>query len=155
MSSFKGEFEHSVDNKGRISFPAKLRKTLSPEASESFVIVRGIEPCLYLYPYDRWEKVEDRLTNINEFKKTGRRLFRHLLRTADDLHLDNQNRIALPSRLMEYAGIDDRAVFLGAGDRIEIWSPDKLAEEDASFTDEDFEELFEELFDNNNFDADI
>ena len=67
MPSFKGEFEHSVDEKGRISFPAKLRKAVSPQARNQFTILKGLEKCLYLYPDDEWQKVEDRLLQINNF----------------------------------------------------------------------------------------
>ncbi|MDZ7683268.1 MAG: hypothetical protein U5J63_16570 [Fodinibius sp.] len=58
MPSFKGQYEHSVDSKGRVSFPAKLRKALNPQAQERFTILRGLEPCLYLYPEDEWQQVE-------------------------------------------------------------------------------------------------
>ena len=57
MPSFKGQYEHSVDSKGRVSFPAKLRKSLNPQAQERFTILRGLEPCLYIYPQDEWQKV--------------------------------------------------------------------------------------------------
>lgn len=145
MPSFKGEYEHSVDEKGRVAFPAKLRKALSPEAQEKFTLLRGLEPCLYLYPLDEWEKVENRLSKINSFTKEGRTVKRNFLRSAEDLVLDKQNRIPLPSQLMEWAGIDSRAIFIGSGERIEIWSPEKLDETDSGLSFESYQELFERV----------
>jgi len=149
MPSFKGQYEHSVDNKGRVSFPAKLRKSLSPEAQERFTILRGLEPCLYIYPQDEWQKVEDQLAEINSFTKEGRTVKRNFLRFAEDLSLDNQNRIALPSKLTDWAEIDGKAVFIGSGERIEVWAPSRLEEVDAELSFESYQELFERVMSNN------
>lgn len=145
MPSFKGEYEHSVDNKGRVSFPAKLRKALNPQAQERFTILKGLEQCLYLYPEDQWQKVEDQLSRINTFTKEGRTVVRNFLRSAEDVSLDKQNRVSLPGDLMEWSDIDEKAVFIGSGDRIEIWDPDRLAEEDAELDMEDYQKLFEKV----------
>lgn len=145
MSSFKGQYEHSVDNKGRVSFPAKMRKSLNPEAADRFTIMRGQENCLYLYPSDEWTSVEDNLSKINSFTKEGRTVKRHFLRFAEDVELDKQNRLALPPGLMEWANISAKVVFLGSGERIEIWSPEKLDEEDQSLSPEVYQELFEKV----------
>ncbi len=145
MPSFKGEFEHSVDNKGRVALPAKLRKILKPEAQERFTILRGIEPCLYLYPQDEWELVEDKLSRTNGFSRRDRIVKRNFLRSAEDLVLDKQNRISLPSHLMEWSGISDSAIFIGSGELIEVWSPEKLEEVDADLSFESYQDLFEEV----------
>lgn len=145
MPSFKGEYEHSVDNKGRVAFPAKLRKNLAPEAQEKFTLLRGLEPCLYLYPQDEWERVEDKLSQINSFSRQGRTVKRNFLRFAEDLVLDKQNRISLPSHLMDWSGIQDSAIFIGSGERIEIWSPGKLDEVDSELSFESYQELFEQV----------
>lgn len=149
MPSFKGEYEHSVDTKGRVAFPAKLRKALSPDAQENFTLLRGLEPCLYLYPRDEWELVEEKLSGINSFTKEGRTVKRNFLRFAEDLSLDKQNRIPLPSHLMEWAGIDGAAIFIGSGERIEIWSPDKLEEVDSNLSFESYQDLFEQVMGDN------
>lgn len=143
MATFKGEYDHSVDSKGRVSFPAKLRKYLDPAAQEKFTILRGLEKCLYLYPEDRWATVEDKLLSKNQFSSRNRKVIRNFLRTADDVSLDTHNRIALPSKLMVFAGISARAIFIGSGDRIEIWSPEALEEEDSTMDFESYQELFE------------
>ena len=145
MPSFKGQYEHSVDKKGRVSFPAKLRKSLNPQAQENFTILRGLEPCLYIYPQDEWQKVEDQLSQINSFTKEGRTVKRNFLRFAEDLSLDNQNRIPLPSTLTDWAGIDGKAVFIGSGERIEVWAPEQLDEVDSELSFESYQELFERV----------
>lgn len=145
MPSFKGEYEHSIDNKGRVSFPAKLRKAVNPEAQDRFTILRGLEKCLYLYPEDKWQKVEQQLSEINSYSRKGRTVIRTFLRSAHDISLDNQNRIALPARLTEWAEINDKAVFIGSIDRVEIWDPAQLAKVDADLSMEDYQELFENV----------
>lgn len=145
MPSFKGQYEHSVDNKGRVSFPAKLRKSLNPQAQERFTILRGLEQCLYLYPEDEWQKVENQLSQINSFTREGRTVKRNFLRFAEDVSLDKQNRIPLSSTLMEWSGIDGKAIFIGSGERIEIWSPDKLDSVDEDLSFESYQELFERV----------
>jgi MraZ protein len=149
VPSFKGEFEHSVDNKGRVAFPAKLRKALTPQANEQFTILRGLEPCLYLYPGDEWEKVEEKLSEISSFNSRGRTVKRNFLRYAEDLSLDKQNRIPIPSHLKEYAGIDGTAVFIGNGEMIEVWSPEQLEEIDSNLSMDAYQDMFEEVMSGN------
>jgi len=149
VPSFKGEFEHSVDNKGRVAFPAKLRKALTPQANEQFTILRGLEPCLYLYPGDEWEKVEEKLSEISSFSSRGRTVKRNFLRYAEDLSLDKQNRIPIPSHLKEYAGIDGTAVFIGNGEMIEVWSPEQLEEIDSNLSMDAYQDMFEEVMSGN------
>ena len=148
MPSFKGEFEHSVDEKGRISFPAKLRKAVSPQARNQFTILKGLEKCLYLYPDDEWQKVEGRLLQINSFTHEGSTVLRNFLRSAQDIELDRQYRLPLPPRLMQWSAIKDSAIFIGTGNRIEIWSPDQLAEADQNLSMESYQELFEQVMSN-------
>ncbi len=152
MPSFKGQYEHSVDDKGRVAFPAKLRKAVSPDAQERFTMVRGQEACLYLYPEDEWKNVEEKLSQINNFTKKGRLAKRNFLRYAEDVTLDKQNRIPLPSDHSAYAGISNKAVFIGMGEYIEVWSPDNLTAADESLDDATFEEIFEQVM-GNNFDS--
>lgn len=145
MPSFKGQYEHSVDNKGRVAFPARLRKLVSPAAQDHFTVLRGIDPCLYLYPMDKWEAVEERITGVNEYTRRGRAVIRNFLRYAEDLVLDKQNRLSLPGDLMEWAGITTAAIFIGSGESIEIWSPEKLKEADEDLTFESYQNLFEQV----------
>lgn len=145
VASFKGEYTHAIDAKGRVSFPSKLRKFLSPGAQENFTILRGLENCLLLYPEDKWRNVEDSLSQLNAFKRENRTVLRNFLRSAEDVSLDNQNRIALPSKLMEWADITSKVVFIGMGDCIELWSPDTLNSQDGTMEDDAYVELFEKV----------
>jgi MraZ protein len=145
LHSFKGQYEHSIDAKGRIAFPAKMRKVLSPDAQERFVVVRGLETCLYLYPENEWRDVEDALSKANNFTRAGRIAKRNFLRYAEDAALDKQHRIALPTEHTKYAQIDGKAIFIGMGQYIEIWSPDVLEKVDANLDPDTFEAIFEQV----------
>ena len=145
LHSFKGQYEHSIDAKGRIAFPAKMRKVLSPDAQERFVVVRGLETCLYLYPDNEWRDVENALSKANNFTRTGRIAKRNFLRYAEDAVLDKQHRLALPYEHTNYAQINGKAVFIGMGQYIEIWSPDVLAKIDANLDPDAFEAIFEQV----------
>jgi MraZ protein len=123
MSSFKGSYTHSVDEKGRISIPAKMRKYLLPEANETFVITRGIETCLFLYPLDEWSKLEENLRNLSTYNHQHRFFIRTLLMWATEVTLDNQARIIIPRNLLEFAKIEKEVLIIGALDRIEVWNP--------------------------------
>ncbi|MCB2206280.1 division/cell wall cluster transcriptional repressor MraZ [bacterium] len=142
MAGFKGKYEHSVDEKGRVSLPSKLRKNLSPEAMDSFVITRGYENSLDLYPMDVWNQVEQQLqSSLNVHREQDRRYMRMLLKYAHEVGLDKQSRIMLPSELMELAGISSQVVILGSLQKIEIWSPENFRRYDEEFTDQSFEDV--------------
>jgi len=89
--------------------------------------------------------VEKKLSTVNSFSKKGRLVKRYLLRFAEDLSLDKQNRIALPSDHINYSAIDSKVVFIGMGEHIEIWSPAKLEEADENVSAESIEEIFEQV----------
>jgi MraZ protein len=145
VARFKGEYEHAVDAKGRVSFPSRLRKYLHADSQDRFTILKGIEHCLYLYPEEQWKLVEERLERVNTFSREGRTVVRNFLRSADDLSLDNQYRLALPPTLSEWAGITTKAIFIGSGDRIEIWSPEALEQEDATVDQPTYQSLIEKV----------
>ncbi len=123
MSSFKGSFNYTVDNKGRINIPAKMRKNLAPEANNGFVITRGFEPCIFVYPNDEWQKRETEIGKLQQNDPKHRYFTRMLLQYATDAELDGQYRIILPKELMQYAQIENEVFILGAFDRIEVWNP--------------------------------
>ena len=128
MAGFKGQAENSIDDKGRVALPAKMRRVLSPEAKETFVATRGLEQCVFLYPQDVWERVETQIEGLNPFQRETRDFVRNLYRWAEDTTLDGQNRISLPKTLLDFAGLSAgngaKALFIGAHDHIEIWDPD-------------------------------
>jgi MraZ protein len=124
MSSFKGRYEYVIDSKGRLSVPAKLRKSLSAESHDSFVVTRGVEKCLYVYPLDEWQRLEERLRSLNQFLEKHRYFTRTLLMWAsEEFSLDSQSRITIPKNLLEFAEIGKEVIIIGALERIELWNP--------------------------------
>lgn len=126
MSFFKGREIYSVDAKGRLNIPAKMRKSLSPEANDTFIVTRGPddEPCIYAYPLDEWRTFEENLKDLNHYNEQDRFFVRALLYWADEVTLDGQFRIMLPKPLLEFANIEKSALILGAMEHIEIWNPE-------------------------------
>jgi MraZ protein len=132
-----GSYSYSVDSKGRINIPAKLRKEMSPEAESKFVITRGYDGCLFLYPFDEWAKVAEVAKQLSK-ADPGHRLYqRKLAEFASDAKLDAQSRIVLPKDLLQHAEIEDDVLIIGVLDHIEVWNPQKyktyLAAHDESF----------------------
>jgi MraZ protein len=145
VSIFKGEYEHALDAKGRVAFPAKLRKYINPAVQDRFTLVKGLEQCLYLYPEDKWLEVEEKLNQISSFSSEGRMVKRQFLRYAEDISLDNQNRIGLSPKMIELAAMDAKVTFIGAGDRVELWAPEVLDSQTNNVSDEDMQALFEKV----------
>ena len=123
MSSFKGSYIYAVDDKGRVNLPAKLKKYVSPEANETFVITRGFEKCLFVYPIDEWNKLEQNLRNLSSYDPEHRRFIRTFLELALESQLDAHSRLSIPQELREYANISGEVRILGMLDKIELWDP--------------------------------
>lgn len=128
MSSFKGRFSYSVDNKGRLALPAKLRKNVSPSSNDTFIVTRGFEQCLFVYPQDEWAKVEDSIRGLSPSIPQHRFFVRTLLQWAVDGQLDSQARISIPQDLLKFASIENEVLIIGVLERIELWNP-KIYEE--------------------------
>ncbi len=122
MSSFKGRYLYSVDEKGRVALPAKLRINLAASVKGNFVITRGFERCLYIYPQDEWNKLEQFVRSLSFLDAQHRFYARTLFERANDSKLDNQSRITIPPDLIKFANIDNEVLILGVLDRIEIWN---------------------------------
>ena len=146
MAGFKGQAENSIDGKGRVPVPAKMRRALSPDAKETFVATRGIERCVFLYPLDVWEEIEAQLREKNQFVAANRDFVRTIAMWADELTLDGQGRVALPKNLLEFAGLQtsSKALIIGAFDRIEVWDR-AVFEAHTSNQDESYESLAERV----------
>ncbi len=125
MAGFKGQAENSIDGKGRLPVPAKMRRSLSPDAKETFVATRGLEQCVFLYPLDTWERIEGEMARLNQFEPESRAFVRTINMWAEELTMDSQGRIALPKALIEFADLQPggKAQVIGAFDRIEVWDP--------------------------------
>ncbi|MFA6596183.1 MAG: division/cell wall cluster transcriptional repressor MraZ [Ignavibacteriaceae bacterium] len=136
----KGQFLHSIDNKGRLSIPARLRKNVSPEAENSFVLTLGIDKCIEIYPKDQWKLIEERLLKLNFFDQREARFIRMMLQNAQEDTMDAQSRILITQPLLDYAGIKNEVLILGALKKIELWDPKTYSEYISSST-ETFEQI--------------
>jgi len=122
---FIGSFKYSIDSKGRVSIPAKLRKSLNPEAKETFIMTRGTAKCIDLYPLDVWNELAyNQLNKLNTFQTKHSMFIRMFLNQAAEDKLDTQSRILIPRSLIEYAEIDKEVFILGVLKKIEIWNPE-------------------------------
>ena len=117
---FLGEYEHSVDVKGRLAIPSKFR----PQLETGLVITRGFERCLQVYPMDGWQMLSERVSALSLGQAEARQLRRLLFASAFDTELDKQGRILVPAALREYAGIGESAVVAGMNTYFEIWAQD-------------------------------
>ena len=150
MSAFKGSYTHSIDSKGRINLPAKLRKHVSPEANDTFVITRGFEQCIVVYPLDEWNNYEKTIRNLPTADPGSRYVTRLLLQYATECQLDGQSRIMLPQQLITFADIKNEALILGVLERIEMWNPE-IYENYIRQQESSYEEVAEKVFLNNAF----
>ena len=128
MIGLVGEFEVKLDAKGRFLFPSGLRKQLSPAAQENFMLNKGFEDCLTLYPMNEWEKVSAKLSKMNLFKPKNRMFYRLFHQGAKLVALDNVGRIHVPVTHMERVGLNKDAMIIAYNDRIEIWDKSKYFE---------------------------
>jgi MraZ protein len=124
--AFKGQAEYSVDSKGRVAIPAKMRKSMSPQADETFTITRGFEDCIFLYPKDEWAEIEEEIDDLNMYDREVRNFVRIIMRWANEVSLDGQGRISIPNPLLNFAELDGSALIIGAFDHIEIWNPEEF-----------------------------
>lgn len=119
---FMNEYNHTIDAKGRMILPAKFREGLG----NRFVLSRGIDQCLTIYPLENWEKLASSLQKLSFTKSSVRTLRRFLIGSSTEVECDKQGRVLIPSHLREYAGIKKEALVIGTGATIEIWSPEIL-----------------------------
>ncbi|PSQ93620.1 MAG: division/cell wall cluster transcriptional repressor MraZ [Bacteroidetes bacterium SW_4_67_19] len=124
MAGFKGQAEYSVDRKGRVTIPAKMREAVSPEANKTFTVTRGFEQCVFLYPMDIWSEIEEEIGGLNRYSREARDYVRFFMRWAEEVTLDAQGRVKLPGSLIDFAEIDGKGLIIGAFDHVEVWNPD-------------------------------
>ena len=129
---FMAEYQNNMDAKGRVILPVKFRDAIGSR----FVLTKGIDHNLTIYPIDEWKKVEEKLSRLQQGSKASRNLKRRLQGAAVEVEVDNQDRISIPQNLREYAELQKELLFVGQGEYIEIWSKAKYDEVD----DYDFED---------------
>ncbi len=139
---FTGEFQHSLDAKGRVIMPSRLREGLG----EKFVVTRGLDHCLFVYPGNQWTRLEQKLSQQPFTKKDSRAFNRFFFSGAMEVEADKQGRVLIPQYLRDYAGIEKEVMIIGVADRVEIWDEASLKEYFGN-ADDNFEELAEKLVD--------
>ncbi|OJG26324.1 protein MraZ [Enterococcus columbae DSM 7374 = ATCC 51263] len=142
LSMFMGEFQHSIDAKGRLIVPAKFREKLG----ETFVVTRGLDGCLFGYPLDEWNKLEEKLNEMPLAKKDARLFVRFFYSAATECEIDKQGRINIPQTLRTHAQLEKSCVIIGVSNRIEIWDEARWQ----AFTteaEESFDEIAESMID--------
>lgn len=124
MTSFLGEYEVAIDSKGRFLLPAGFRKQLPDGSPDRFVINRGFENCLTVYPINTWNAIAEKINRLNDFKQNERDFKRLFLNGATIVDLDSAGRMLLPKPLQEYAGVKKDMVFSAQGNKVELWDKD-------------------------------
>jgi len=141
---FMGEYQHSVDDKGRLIIPAKFREALGPD----FIITRGLDNCLFVYPRSEWTVLEQKLKALPLMKSDARAFTRFFFSGATECELDKQGRVNIPNTLREYAKLDKDCVVLGVSNRVEIWCKE-VWEGYFQQSEQSFNEIAEKLVDFN------
>ncbi|MCI8297335.1 MAG: division/cell wall cluster transcriptional repressor MraZ [Lachnospiraceae bacterium] len=135
---FMGEYNHTVDAKGRLIVPSKFREQLGDE----FVVTKGLDGCLFVYENTEWKVLEEKLHTLPLTNANARKFSRFFLAGATSCEVDKQGRILLPQILRDFAGIEKEAVLVGVGSRIEIWSRERWLEANSY---DDMEEIAENM----------
>ncbi len=133
-----GEYNHTIDTKGRLIIPSKFRETLG----EEFVVTKGLDGCLFVYDNKEWAAFEEKLKSLPLTNKDARQFVRFFLAGAAMAEVDKQGRILVPSVLREFAALEKEVVLIGVASRVEIWSKERW-ESSASY--EDMEEIAEHM----------
>jgi MraZ protein len=118
---FIGEYNHSIDEKKRLSLPAKFRK----ELGNKVIVTRGFDNCLVVYSQKKWETVMEELKKISSNRAEGRMFSRFILGGAVEVALDKLGRALIPDYLKEYAGLKKDTIVCGLSDKLEIWDVEK------------------------------
>ncbi len=139
---FTGEYQHTLDGKGRVIIPSRLRDDLG----ERFVVTRGLDQCLFVYPSSEWVRLEQKLKQLPFTKRDSRAFSRLFFSGAMEVETDKQGRVLIPQNLREYAGIEKDVMFIGVSNRVEVWSEDAWKDYFGQ-ANENYEELAEKLVD--------
>jgi MraZ protein len=130
QDTFTGEYSYTIDAKGRVNIPAKFRQSLAPENDHTFVITKGMDPCIWVYPLTAWQIIEDDLKDLSAISGINRSFIRNTVRYASSVSFDKQGRIILSTNLLDYAHLKKDALIIGMVNKIEIWNPSILSKVD-------------------------
>ena len=143
---FAGEYYKSLDLKNRVNIPAKFRKALDPVNDKTFVITRGFDRCLVLYPIYEWNIVEQQLSSLSSIRNKHRSFVRSVVRHASYIQYDAQGRVIIPEELKKFCSIEKDIVIIGMINKIELWAPQALEEHDKSNNQtEEFDDLADDI----------
>jgi MraZ protein len=145
MIGFLGEYEATLDSKSRFLLPVGFKKQLPEDSPTQFVINRGFEKCLSLYPMKSWEPIFARISQLNDFDPEVRQFRRYFLNGATMVELDSAGRLLIPPNLKEHAGLDKDIVLSAAVDKIEIWDKSKYQQFFEAFSPETFSSLAKQV----------
>ena len=137
---FMGEYNHTIDAKGRLIVPAKFREILG----DNFIVTKGLDGCLFVYPNDEWTRFEEKLKSLPLTNKNARQFTRFFLAGAAACEVDKQGRILLPQVLREFASLEKDVVLVGVASRIEILSRERW-DESMNTYDGDMDEVAENM----------
>jgi MraZ protein len=138
---FMGEYNHTVDTKGRLIIPSKFREKLGDE----FVVTKGLDGCLFVYDNNEWAAFEEKLKTLPLTNKDARQFVRFFLAGAAEVEVDKQGRILLPGVLREFAGLEKEVVLVGVASRVEIWSKERWENTESYDSMEDIAEHMADL----------
>lgn len=150
MISFLGEFEATLDSKGRFLLPAGFKRQIPEGESTRFVINRGFEKCLSLYPMQSWQPLYQQIGKLNDFEPRVREFKRLFLNGAIEVEPDTAGRILIPQNLKDYAGLGKDIVLAAAVNKIEIWDQEKYQKFFESYSPDDFSALAQSVMVNGN-----
>lgn len=145
MTGFLGEYESTLDAKGRFLLPAAFKKQLPEDSNNRFVINRGFEKCLSLYPIASWEPIYAEISQLNDFDPKVREFRRYFLNGATITETDSAGRLLVPQNLKEYASLEKDIVLVAAVNKIEIWDKQKYQQFFESFSPDTFSNLAQQV----------
>ncbi len=145
MTGLIGEFEVTLDAKGRFLLPSGFKKQLAEGDDVRFVINRGIENCLSIYSMSSWQPLAEKINALNDFNPKVREFKRLFLNGATFVEPDSAGRILIPARLKEYAGLEKEAVMMGIGEKMELWDKRKYEKLFDSTTPDQLNDLANEV----------
>ena len=145
MIVFLGEYEVTFDAKGRFLLPVGIKKQLPEDAGDKFVIARGFEKCLTLYPKQNWDPIMAELIKVNDYKAENREFLRYFTMGAAETELDSAGRLLVPPNLKAYAGLEKDVVLVSVINKIEIWDKSKYQQFFDSFSLEKYSDLAERV----------
>lgn len=138
---FIGEFAHNFDDKSRIIIPVRFREELADE----FIVTRGLDGCLFVYPRGEWQLLSDKLKTLPLMKKEARDFVRFFMSGATPCTLDKQGRVVIPQNLKKYAHLEKECAIIGVSNRLEIWDKETWENQQSDISDESLNEITESL----------